>query len=72
MTSEEKQRQMDTDELAANLEVVYTAFCIHCASDKSSNNSEDAFAKELYAEGWRVSDMGDVCCPKCAKIHVTN
>lgn len=54
-------------QLEESLEVVYTAFCIKCATDLSSNMDESTFAKELHEKGWRVSDVGDMCCPKCAK-----
>lgn len=55
--------------LREGLEVVYTAFCIHCATDLSSNNDINDFAKEIHAKGWRVSENGEMCCPKCAPSH---
>jgi hypothetical protein len=69
MTSKEKQREMEIDELGSFLEIVYTAFCMHCSDSEDSNQTEKEFSTKLHDKGWRVSDTGDVCCPKCAKIH---
>jgi hypothetical protein len=72
MTSAEKQRQIDITELAGLLEVVYTAFCVYCGTDIQSNRTEQEFAKQIYDKGWCISDFGDMCCPECAKTHITN
>ncbi len=64
MTSAEKQRRLEEDQIVESLETVYTAFCNGCGAEINSNNHEDAFAKELYEKGWRVSDMGDLHCKK--------
>lgn len=69
MTSKEKQREMDIYSIGEMLEVVYTAFCIHCATDEQSNQTEKEFATQLHDKGWRVSENGDMYCPKCATKH---
>lgn len=70
MTGEEKQREMDISQLGASLETVYTAFCDYCATDIQSNRTPKEFATEIYDKGWRVSEVGDMCCQKCAKTHI--
>jgi hypothetical protein len=65
-------KSIELMQLEESLEAEYTAFCTKCGEDLTSHDEKYRFAKSLLEEGWRVSDVGDMCCPKCAKTFITN
>ena len=58
-------------QLRESLEIIYVAFCIQCGKEEESHEKHD-FIKKLHDKGWRVSNVGDVYCPKCSLKFVSN
>jgi hypothetical protein len=61
---------MDTEalqiaQIRTTLKVIYVAECDKCGIEDRRKDDKNVAAAQLYIEGWRVSDAGEIHCPGC-------
>ena len=55
-------------QIKESLQVVYAAYCDKCTDTLDRNGDSKEFSRDLYILGWRVSNDGNLHCPKCAQL----